>query len=91
MAMKKYADGEGKLEVLRGHEATALDKFENKTGKRLADFDDSERKELHEVLAEARKKNEEDDKRAAEAAKFDESDSNVDSGTSRAGSDNSES
>lgn len=67
MTMKKYADGEGKLEVLRGHEAQALARFEAKTGKTLADLDEGERKELHKVLDEARKQNKADE---ADAARF---------------------
>lgn len=67
MAMKKYADGEGSLEVLRGHEAAALDKLESRFGKRLADFDDDERSELHKELDSARKQNKEDAKAESES------------------------
>lgn len=62
MTMKKLGDSEGKLEVLRGHEATALDKLESRFGKRVNDFNDDERKSLHEELESARKQNEEDEK-----------------------------
>lgn len=65
--MKKYADGEGKLEVLRGHEAEALTRFESKVGKTFAQLDDDERKELHKVLEVARKQNKADE---ADAERF---------------------
>jgi len=67
--MQKTGDSEGGLEILRGHEASALDKLERKFGKRLADFDDDERSKLHDELAEAKKKNEADAKKDAEDAK----------------------
>lgn len=83
--MKKYGDTE-KLEVLRGHEAQALANFEKKVGKTLADFEKDEREELHKLLDVARKRNEEDDRAATEAAKPSKSDSDVDGGTASTGS-----
>lgn len=65
MPMKKYSESEGKLEVLRGHEAAALDRLESRFGKRLADFNDEERKSLHEELDTARAENEKDAKAEA--------------------------
>jgi hypothetical protein len=62
MPMKKYSESEGKLEVLRGHEAVALDRMEARFGKRMQDFNDDERKSLHDELDKARKQNEEDAK-----------------------------
>lgn len=68
MAMKKYAEGEGKVEVLRGHEAQALSSFESKTGKTLSELNDDERKELHKLLDEASKRNADDEKAAIQEA-----------------------
>lgn len=44
MAMKKYAQGEGELEVLRGEEAVVAQHHLAKTGKSVADFNDDELK-----------------------------------------------
>lgn len=66
MAMQKIGDIEKGLEVLRGHEAQTLDRLEARYGKRLQEFSDEERKELHSALEEARKRNEEDTKKEAE-------------------------
>lgn len=85
MAMKKYADGEGKLEVLRGHEAETLAHFEAKVGKTFNELEDAERKELHKLLDEASKKNA-DDEKAASATKSEAE--SKDSGTDDSGSTN---
>lgn len=65
MTMKKYTQSEGSLEVLRGHEAIALDRLESRFGKQLADFNDEERETLHAELKTASKMNEEDAKENA--------------------------
>lgn len=40
--MKKYAQGEGDLEVFRGPEAEVVNRHISKTGKTVADFDATE-------------------------------------------------
>lgn len=50
MAIKKYAQGEGNLEVLRGEEAVVVQSHLAKTGKAVVDFDDDERAALHDDL-----------------------------------------
>lgn len=50
MAIKKYAQGEGDLEVLRGEEAVVVQSHLSKTGKAVVDFDEKERQELHDDL-----------------------------------------
>jgi hypothetical protein len=50
MALKKYAQGEGELEVFRGEEAVVVNEHVSKTGKTLADFSDEERESLHKDL-----------------------------------------
>lgn len=50
MAIKKYAQGEGDLEVLRGEEAVVVQSHLAKTGKAVTDFNDEEREALHEDL-----------------------------------------
>lgn len=56
MPMKKYTQSEGKLEVLRGLEAQALNDHFAKTGKRaVSDFDEEERSALEADLEDARK------------------------------------
>jgi len=48
--MKKYSQGEGNLEVVRGEEAVVLNEHLAKTGKTIADFSDREREALHSDL-----------------------------------------
>jgi len=45
--MKKYSQGEGNLEVLRGDEAVVVNEHLSKTGKAVTEFSDSERQALH--------------------------------------------
>ena len=52
MAIRKVADGEGKIEVLRGEEAQVLNEHQAKTGKyAVSDFSDEERKALESDLS----------------------------------------
>jgi hypothetical protein len=50
MTMKKYAQGEGKLDIFRGPEAEVVNRHLAKTGKSLEDFSEEERKAFHEEL-----------------------------------------
>lgn len=52
--MKKYAQGEGNVEVLRGEEAVVVNKHLSKTGKAVTDFNDKEREALHADLDKVR-------------------------------------
>ena len=45
--MRKYAQGEGELEIFRGEEAQVVNKHMSKLGKTVADFNDAERQDLH--------------------------------------------
>lgn len=56
MPIKKYATGEGELEVLRGEEAVVVQSHLSKTGKAVSDFSDEERKALHKDLDKVRPK-----------------------------------
>lgn len=61
MAMKKYTQSEGKLEVLRGREANVLNDHFSKTGKfAVSDFSDDEREALNADLDAARQAEKED-------------------------------
>jgi hypothetical protein len=82
MAMRKYADGESKLEVLRGHEAETLARFEAKVGKNFSQLEDDERKELHKLLNEASRKNADDEQAAQPEAESTNSNSDS-SGSSK--------
>lgn len=67
MSMRKYADGEGKLEVLRGREANALNAHMERLGKfSVSDFSDDEREALQADLEKAREEDE-NEQRASEA------------------------
>jgi hypothetical protein len=48
--MRKYAQGEGDLEVLRGEEAVIVQSHLQRTGKSVTEFDDKERSALHDDL-----------------------------------------
>ena len=50
MPMKKYAQGEGPVEVFRGEEAEVVSKVIAKVGKSVAEFNAEERKLLHKEL-----------------------------------------
>lgn len=52
--MRKYAQGEGDLEVLRGEEAVVVNEHLAKTGKTVSDFNDKERKAFHSDLDKVR-------------------------------------
>jgi hypothetical protein len=52
--MKKYSQGEGSLEILRGDEAVVVNEHLSKTGKAISDFSDEERKALHSDLDKVR-------------------------------------
>jgi len=55
--MQKYTKGEGKLEVLRGLEAQALNDHFAKTGKRaVSEYDEQELEDLNSALEDARAK-----------------------------------
>lgn len=54
MAIKKYAQGEGNLEVLRGEEAVVVQSHLAKTGKAVTEFSDEEREALREDLDQVR-------------------------------------
>ena len=55
MAIKKYAESEGKLTVLRGDEAAVLSNHISKTGKKVSDFSEDELKALNDELDSVRK------------------------------------
>ena len=57
--MRKYSQGEGNLEVLRGEEAVVINKHLAKTGKAVSDFSDDERTALHADLDAVRGEQEE--------------------------------
>jgi hypothetical protein len=62
MAIKKYADAEGELEVLRGKEAQVINEHFSKTGKRtVSDFSEQEREDLNKDLEAAREEDKEND------------------------------
>lgn len=66
MAMRKYAEGEGKMEVLRGAEANVLhDHMERLRKFSVAEFSDEEKDALQRDLSEVRKQ-EEDEARASD-------------------------
>lgn len=67
--MRKYSQGEGNLEVLRGEEAVVVNKHLAKTGKAVSDFTDDERAALHADLDAVRGK---DETPAAESTDSDE-------------------
>jgi hypothetical protein len=54
--MKKYSQGEGNLEVLRGEEAVVVNEHLSKTGKAVSDFNENERQALHADLDRVRPK-----------------------------------
>ena len=71
MAMKKYADGEGKLDVVfEGREASVVHDHLVRTGKALSDFNEGEREALERELAELRR--EEEAQKEAERTEADE-------------------
>lgn len=59
--MKKYAEAEGNLEVLRGREAQVMNDHLQRVGKAVSDFDTEEKKALQVDLEQARKENKEED------------------------------
>jgi hypothetical protein len=62
MAMRKYTDA-GKLEVVRGREATVLSKFMQRTGKyQVSEFSDEELEILEKELLRAREEDEQEAK-----------------------------
>lgn len=52
--MKKYAQGEGDVEVLRGEEAVVVNEHLAKTGKAVSDFNEKERKAFFNDLEKVR-------------------------------------
>jgi hypothetical protein len=50
MAMKKYAQGEGELEVFRGEEAVVVNQHMSKLGRAVSDFTDAEKIDLQSDL-----------------------------------------
>jgi hypothetical protein len=68
MAMQKYADGEGRLETLKGREANVLHDFQTRLGiYKVSDFSDTDREQLMVALDEARKLDEEENNERQEA------------------------
>lgn len=64
MPMKKYAESEGKLSVLRGNEAVVVSQHISKTGKKVSDFSDTELQALNDDLDKVREGS--DDEESAE-------------------------
>jgi hypothetical protein len=56
--MRKYSQGEGELEILRGEEAVIAQDHLRRTGKSIVDFDDAERDALRRDLDALRPKDE---------------------------------
>jgi len=52
--MRKYAQGEGEVEVLRGEEAVVVNEHLAKTGKAVSDFDEKEREAFRSDLDKVR-------------------------------------
>jgi hypothetical protein len=66
--MKKFADGEGRLEVLKGREANVLADFQQRLGVyQVSEFSDTDREQLMKALDEARAEDEAEDKERREA------------------------